>query len=116
MPRLRASEQTNDRHTRDRPRDRGAMLVFTALVGIAMCAAVTLALVPVLTGLVDRQRAQSAADAAALAGVTGGRVASADLAAANGAVLTAWSRDGFEVTVTVRVGDHDATARATDEP
>jgi Flp pilus assembly protein TadG len=99
-----------------RRRDSGSMLVLTALVGVAMCAAVTLGLVPVLVGLVHRQQAQSAADAAALAGVTGGRAASADLAAANDAALVSWSRDGYEVTVTVRVDDHEATARATDEP
>jgi Flp pilus assembly protein TadG len=120
MPRVcaskHASKQANDRHVVDASRDRGAMLVFTALVGIAMAAAVTLALVPVLAGLMERQQAQSAADAAALAGVTGGRGASADLAAANGGVLTLWSRTGYQVTVTVRFGDHDATARATDEP
>ncbi len=110
MARRRASNDT------DRRRDRGAMLVFTTLVALAVCAAVTLALVPVLTSLVARQQAQSAADAAALAGVTGGRDAAADLAAANGAVLTAWSRAGHEVTVTVQVGDHAATARATDAP
>ncbi len=54
-------------------RDRGSMLVLVVMVGVAVTAAVTLALLPVLGGLVDRQHAQSAADAAALAGVTGGR-------------------------------------------
>jgi predicted MarR family transcription regulator len=92
------------------------MLVFTVLVGVAICAAVTLALVPFLTDLVHRQQAQSAADAAALAGVTGGRSASASLAAANDGVLVSWSRSGRAVTVTVAVGDQRATARATDEP
>jgi predicted MarR family transcription regulator len=99
-----------------RERDRGAMLVFTVLVGVAISAAVTVALVPVLVGLVHRQQAQSAADAAALAGVTGGRAASAALAAANEAVLVSWTHDGDEVTVTVRLDTHEATARATDEP
>jgi predicted MarR family transcription regulator len=97
-------------------RDRGSMLVFTVLVGVAICAAVTLALVPFLTDLVHRQQAQSAADAAALAGVTGGRAASASLAAANDGALVSWTRDGRAVTVTVAVGDQRATARATDEP
>jgi predicted MarR family transcription regulator len=99
-----------------RARDRGSMFVFTTLVGVAMCAAVTLALVPFLTDLVHRQRAQSAADAAALAGVTGGRAASDRLADANDGVVVAWTRDGRAVTVTVTVGDRRATARATDEP
>jgi ABC-type phosphate transport system substrate-binding protein len=97
-------------------RDRGSMLVLVTLVGVAMTAAVTLALVPVLTGLIDRQHAQSAADAAALAGVIGGRGASSVVAAANEATVVAWSRDGAEVTVTVAVGDQRATARATDAP
>ena len=97
-------------------RDRGSMVVMVMLVGMAVTAAVTAALVPVLGDLIDRQQAQSAADAAALAGVTGGRGASVDLAEANGADLTAWRRDGRRVTVTVRVGDQVARARATDEP
>jgi hypothetical protein len=97
-------------------RDRGAMLVFTVMVGLALTSAVTLALVPVLGDLIERQHARSAADAAALAGLIGGRSGSADLAAANDAVLTAWHRDGFDVVVTVMVGDQTATARATNEP
>ena len=97
-------------------RDRGSMLLFTMLVGVALTAAVTLALQPVLVTLIDRARAQHAADAAALAGVTSGQSASSELAAANGATLVAWSRSGFEVTVIVRVGDQQATARATNEP
>ena len=97
-------------------RDRGSMLVLVVMVGVAVTAAVTLALLPVLGGLVDRQHAQSAADAAALAGVTGGRPASESIAAANRAALIAWSRSGHEVTVTVAVGDARATGRATDAP
>jgi hypothetical protein len=97
-------------------RDRGSMLVFVMLVGVAFSAAVTLALLPVLTALIDHARAESAADAAALAGVTGGEAASGAIAAANGAALVAWSRSGHDVTVTVQVGEQEATARATDEP
>lgn len=99
-----------------RERDRGSMLVFTVLVGVAICAAVTLALVPFLVDLVQRQQAQSAADAAALAGVTGGRGGSAAMASANDATLVSWSRAGRAVTVTVTVDGQLATARATDEP
>ena len=97
-------------------RDRGSMLVFVMLVGVAFTAAVTLALLPVLAALIDHARAESAADAAALAGVTGGQAASGAIAAANGAALVAWSRSGHDVTVTVQVGEQEATARATDEP
>jgi predicted RND superfamily exporter protein len=97
-------------------RDRGSMLVFVMLVGVALTAAVTLALLPVLVGLVDHAKAQSAADAAALAGVTGGEPASSAIAAANDATLVAWSRSGSDVTVTVEVGMQRATARATNAP
>jgi predicted RND superfamily exporter protein len=97
-------------------RDRGSMLVFVMLVGVAFTAAVTLALLPVLTALIDHARAQNAADAAALAGVTGGAAASSAIAASNDATVVAWSRSGHDVTVTVQVGEQQATARATDEP
>ena len=97
-------------------RDRGSMLVFVMLVGVALTAAVTLALMPVLVSVVDRARAQNAADAAALAGVARGEAAASAIAAANDATLVAWSRSGYEVTVTVRVGERQATARATNAP
>jgi hypothetical protein len=97
-------------------RDTGSMLVLTVLVGVALIAAITLALVPLLTGLIDRQHASSAADASALAGVVGGRPAAARLASTNGAVLVGWSVAGSEVTVRVQVGDQVVTARATDGP
>jgi hypothetical protein len=61
----------------------------------------------------DAGRARAAADAAALAGVVGDRPASYALAAANGATLVAWARDGPDVVVTVRVGSVTVTARAT---
>jgi hypothetical protein len=67
--------------------------------------------------LVDAGRARTAADAAALAGVEGGREASARVAVANGGTLVSWSRrpdgGGLLVTVTVRVGRASATAAAT---
>jgi len=97
-------------------RDRGSAFVLTVLVGLALTAAVMLALVPALQGLVDRQRARSAADAAALAGVTGGRQAAAAIAGANGASLVEFSQVGHEVLVTVQVGDQRGDARATDAP
>jgi Flp pilus assembly protein TadG len=97
-------------------RDRGSMLVFTVLVGLAFTLAAIAALVPLFDELGARQRAQNAADAAALAGVTGGRSAADDLAAANGAVLVVWERHGRTVTVTVSVDGRTALARATDAP
>lgn len=92
------------------------MTVLVVLVAFAITAAILFGLVPVLGDLSERQQARSAADAAALAGVTGGRAAAASLAAANDAVLVDWSRSGREVTVSVRVGDQTVTARATDGP
>lgn len=97
-------------------RDRGSMLVLVMFVGVALTSAVTLALVPVLEDLVDRQRARSAADAAALAGVIGGRSVASEIAGRNDAVLVSWTEHGDEVLVTVQVGDHVASARATDGP
>jgi hypothetical protein len=97
-------------------RDRGSMVVVSVLVGLAMTAAVLGAIVPLLGDLVDRQRAQAAADAAALAGVIDGRAAAGALAAANGGVLVSWSESGDEVTVVVEVGGQRARARATDAP
>jgi hypothetical protein len=63
--------------------------------------------------LVDEARARTAADAAALAGVTSGRDAAAALADANGGHLVGFSAgtDGT-VAVEVTVGRAHATARA----
>jgi hypothetical protein len=66
--------------------------------------------------VVQRQRAQIAADAAALAGVRGGRATAGAVAAANGAALQSFEVRGDEVLVTVTVGAVDASARATDGP
>ena len=97
-------------------RDRGSMLVLVVFVSLAITAAVLFALMPVLVDLTLRQQAQSAADAAALAGVTGGRTAAASIAAANDGTLVSWSREGPDVTVEVRVGDQVVMARATNAP
>ena len=66
--------------------------------------------------LVHRQRAQTAADAAALAGVTGGPAAAARLAGVNGARLVSFTADGDDVLVVVEVDGERAAARATDGP
>jgi hypothetical protein len=92
------------------------MMILVVFVAVAVTATVTIALMPVLGDLIDRQEARSAADAAALAGVTGGVGAATTLAAANGGVLVGWSSSGRQVSVQVRVGDQVVTARATDEP
>lgn len=60
-------------------------------------------------------RAQTAADAAALAAAAEGEPAAKELAVANGARLLRVSVDGDEVEVVVRVGDVEAVARAVGE-
>lgn len=66
---------------------------------------------------VTRQRAAMAADAVALAAVGWGDVMAAEVADANGAVITSLERDddrfGSTVTVWVAIDDVSAAARAT---
>jgi hypothetical protein len=64
----------------------------------------------------QREQAQVAADAAALAGTTGGSASAAALAAANGGVLALFRIDGADVVVEVVVGEQRAAARATRAP
>lgn len=109
---------------RDRSDDRGAVAVVTVLLAMAITTAILFALVAVASDLVDHQRARSAADAAALAGATGGRTAAAAMASANGAELVGWEEStvasalgtGTEVVVVVVVGGRRASARATNVP
>jgi uncharacterized membrane protein len=89
-------------------------MLMAAVVIVAALFAVGVARAGVV--LVDRQRAQTAADAAALAGVWGGRAAAQQLAASNGAVLMSYEQHGFEVTVVVRFGQVRARAAASDGP
>ena len=88
-----------------------------ALVVVALAVVAMVAIAELGGNVVDAGRARTAADAAALAGVEGGRDASARVAADNGATLVSWSSrpDGVAVTVTVtvRVGRATATAAAS---
>lgn len=86
------------------------LVVVTAVLLVV----VLLAIATMGRTMVDRTRAQTAADAAALAGLDGGPSAASRLAARHGAQVIAWSERGDVVTVTVRLGDTTATARATD--
>lgn len=63
----------------------------------------------------DRARAQSAADAVALAGARDGQGVAGAIATANHAVLESFVGRGAEVEVIVRVGRSRATARARRE-
>ena len=61
---------------------------------------------------VDAARAQTAADAAALAGAAGGEEVGRGVAGANGGRVVTFVEDGQGVLVTVRIGRAVATARA----
>ena len=100
----------------DRQRaDRGsAVLAATLVVVIAGLVAVGTARLG--TAMVQRQRAQLAADAAALAGLDGGASAASRLAVANGARLRSFRRDATSVVVEVSVGEARAVASASDGP
>ncbi len=98
--------------------DRGQSAVMLLIVVAVMAWALAAALANFGAAVGERTRAQTAADAAALASLDGGRSAASQLAVANGATVVSWSRGpgSDQVTVTVRVGDSHATARATNAP
>jgi hypothetical protein len=86
------------------------------VVAVAFTVAAGTGLARLSRDLIDVTRARSAADAAALASVEGGRAAAVELAVTNGATLVSWAQVGADVVVEVRVGDAVATARATNVP
>ena len=92
--------------------DGGQAVPLTAAL-VAIAAVLVLGIGELAGDVVDAGRARAAADAAALAGVTGGPAGAARFAARNGATLVRWRREGTDVLVTVRVGDATASARAT---
>jgi hypothetical protein len=100
-----------------RVRDDRGQAVPLALVAVALAILATVPLAELGGNVVDASRARTAADAAALAGVEGGREASTRVAAENGAKLVEWSSradgDGVAVTVKVRTGRATATASAS---
>jgi Tfp pilus assembly protein PilX len=102
-------------HRRDRRHDRGQAVIVMMAV-LAIVATLAFAVVGAGRELWLRQRAGVAADAAALAGTTGGRPAAERLALLNGAALVSFEETGHEVTVVVDVGGRRATARASDGP
>jgi hypothetical protein len=95
--------------------DRGQAVVLLLAV-VAMISLAVVAVGVFGARIVDRGRAQTAADAAALAATTGGRSAAARLAASNGAALISYAEAGDVVIVLVDVDGERATARATDGP
>ena len=93
-------------------RERGQVLPFMVL-GLFMAVACTLVVVQTGVLAADRARAQTAADAAALAGVQAGELEARAVAEANGAMLEVFSEELGFVYVEVRVGRASAAARAT---
>lgn len=95
-------------------RSRGERGQIVPLAAFLLAIVMLIGLLVVRLGLqVDRRaRAQSAADAAALAGATEGEDVAGSVTEANGAVLESFVVQGSEVEVVVRLGDERATARA----
>ena len=102
----------------ERRSDRGQAALLVVVVATVLLAATLSGLAALGRTAADRAHAQTAADAAALAALDGGRSAAADVAARNGAVLVSWRRGPGEdeVTVTVSVDGVTASARASDAP
>ncbi|MFK8022872.1 MAG: hypothetical protein AB8G26_02810 [Ilumatobacter sp.] len=98
--------------------DRGQAALLVVVVAATLLTAIIAALSMIGTQLIDERRAQTAADAAALAALAGGRSAAAEFAERHGATLVSWESGPGpqEVTVVVSVGASSATARATDAP
>lgn len=86
------------------------------MVWVAVMGLLTVGLLGFARDLSARQRAQHAADAAALAALDGDRALAAQVAARSHATIVSVVWLGTVVEVRVRVGDHDATARATRAP
>lgn len=98
----------------DEPRSTGARGQTVPLMAIVLLLA-GLLLVPLgllIRATEERARAQSAADAAALAGALAGEDEAASIAAANGGRLTDYREEGPEIEVRVVVGSHEAWAKA----
>jgi hypothetical protein len=98
--------------------DIGQAAVLLLVVVVAVGIALIRALVEFGAVTQQRTRAQTAADAAALASLDGGLSAAATYAERHGATVVSWSKgpESHQVTVVVRLGDATATARATNAP
>jgi hypothetical protein len=100
---------------RVRCRDAG-QAVFLVVAVVVVLAVTAAAMARFGVRLVAREQVQIAADAAVLAALQGGRAAAGSVAAANGGVLVSLQGDGDTATVIVRLGDLEATARASRAP
>ncbi|MBU6216393.1 MAG: hypothetical protein KGR17_07280 [Acidobacteria bacterium] len=97
--------------TPTRAHDHGQVLPLMVLVMVTAVLALLL-VVRIGQHLDLRARVRTAADAAALAGASGGEVAARTVAADNGAEIVSFVSRGVEVEVVVRVGGERASARA----
>ena len=95
-----------------RTSDRGQALPLLAAV-LVVAGVVALVVADLGVAAVERAKARTAADAAALAGAAEGESAARHVAEANDATLVSFVADGMFVEVVVRSGR--ATARATAE-
>lgn len=93
-----------------RPDDGQALPLMAGVLALVATLLVGLVALGNLVGA--RAQAQTAADAAALAGAARGRPAATAMAEDNDAELESFVARGDEVEVTVRVGDTRATSRA----
>jgi len=98
--------------------DRGQAAVLVVIVAAVLFVSLSAGVLVVGGRTIDRVRAQTAADAAALASLRGGRSAALALAQRHGAELITFTIGPIadQVTVVVRVGDTTATSVATDAP
>ena len=99
-------------------RDRGQAAVLVMVLATVLFVSMSVALVDLGGRLIDRARAQTAADAAALGAMTGGRGAAERLALRHGATVVSFVRepDAGRVAVVVRLGTATADAAASDAP
>jgi hypothetical protein len=104
------------RHARPGRGDRGQVGLALALLVVAAATGAMLVTAAVGRTVIDRTRARTAADAAALAGVTGGTAAARQVAVANGGDLEDLRVDGPTIEARVRVGTARATSRAAPAP
>ena len=91
---------------------RGASLPLLAVV-LAVVLMTTSVVIGLSARVIDRTRAQAAADAAALAGVMDGRRGADRLAQANGGVVVVFEASDNAVRVVVTVDGRRAEARAS---
>ena len=98
--------------------DRGQAAIFVVIIAMVLFVALSSALVGVGGRMIDRTRAQTVADAVALAASVGGLEAAETMAQRHGSVLVSLTRGPIagHVTVVVRSGTATAQAVATDSP